>query len=71
MSAAAAAAEPYPHDRVCSWSDELERLAGVFPSLSTSARNALRGVLESFLREDGYETEHAAELVAALAALDR
>jgi hypothetical protein len=61
-----AAAELLPHDRICDWEHELDRLAPLFPSLPASARRAVTQVIESFLREDGRGAGRAGDLLAAL-----
>ena len=61
-----AAAELLPHDRICDWEHELDRLAPLLPSLPTAARRAVTQVIESFLREDGHGAGRAEDLLAAL-----
>jgi hypothetical protein len=42
-----------PHDRVCSWFDELTRVTAGLSSLTPAARGAVRTVLESLRLESG------------------
>ena len=48
---AATAPALYPHDRVCSWYDEMRRVASDLPSLQPAARQAVGTVLASLRRE--------------------
>jgi hypothetical protein len=66
----AAAAGLFPRERVCAWRDELRELLGGIDSLLPEARAAVQVVLTSFLEEDACQPEDAAELRAAMRALE-
>ncbi len=41
-----------PHDRVCSWYDELQRILGDLQAMPPNAQRAVRSVMASILAED-------------------
>lgn len=47
-----ATASILPHDRVCNWYDEVQRILPELPSLPPSAQCAVRTVIASIVEED-------------------
>jgi hypothetical protein len=48
----AATAPTLPHDRVCNWYDELQRILRDLPAMPPNAQRAVRSVMASILEED-------------------
>ena len=65
----AAVAPKHRVDRVEDWLDELGDVVESVASYPAAARQALCGVLQSFLEEGGHRPEHAAAIHDALRAL--
>jgi len=49
---ATATAELLPHDRVCDWHDEVDRILPRLPSLPPGAQAAVRAVIASLVEEE-------------------